>query len=103
MADLLPEYVRNFNVTVKEWQDRIVFLHKIVPGAADRSYGIHVSRLAGVPQWVSQRAEAILEKLESDPDSQSPTDIVGQTGRSDSGVQMTPRISSCSTSARYSL
>ncbi len=42
--------VRNFNVAVKEWQDEVVFLHQIVPGAADKSYGIHVAQLAGVPR-----------------------------------------------------
>ncbi len=57
--------VCNYNVAVKEWDEKIVFLHKIVRGSADKSYGIHVARLAGVPNWVNQRAERILEKLES--------------------------------------
>lgn len=57
--------VANFNVAVREWEEKIVFLHKIVPGSADKSYGIHVARLAGVPQWVNRRAEQILETLES--------------------------------------
>ncbi|MEM9942286.1 MAG: DNA mismatch repair protein MutS [Planctomycetota bacterium] len=57
--------VTNFNVAVKEWDEKIVFLHKIVRGSADKSYGIHVSRLAGVPDWVNRRAEQILERLES--------------------------------------
>ncbi len=57
--------VRNFNVSVREWEDRIVFLHKIVRGGADKSYGIHVARLAGVPEWVSARAEEILASLQS--------------------------------------
>jgi DNA mismatch repair protein MutS len=57
--------VCNYNVAVKEWDEKIVFLHKIVPGSADKSYGIHVARLAGVPNWVNQRAERILDKLES--------------------------------------
>ena len=57
--------VCNYNVAVKEWDEKIVFLHKIVRGGADKSYGIHVARLAGVPKWVNQRAERILEKLES--------------------------------------
>ena len=56
--------VSNFNVAVREWEEKIVFLHKIVPGSADKSYGIHVARLAGVPGWVNRRAEQILEKLE---------------------------------------
>ena len=52
-------------MAVREWEEKIVFLHKIVPGSADKSYGIHVARLAGVPSWVNRRAEQILEKLES--------------------------------------
>jgi DNA mismatch repair protein MutS len=57
--------VRNLNVAVREWNDEVVFLHKIVPGAADRSYGLHVARLAGVPRAVIQRAEEILHQLEA--------------------------------------
>lgn len=55
--------VTNLNVTVREWQDQIVFLHRIVPGATDRSYGIHVARIAGLPQTVVQRAKALLSQL----------------------------------------
>jgi DNA mismatch repair protein MutS len=58
--------VRNLNVAVKEWQDQVVFLHKIVPGAADKSYGIHVARLAGVPRSVNERAKQILSQLEEE-------------------------------------
>jgi DNA mismatch repair protein MutS len=58
--------VRNLNVAVKEWQDHVVFLHKIVPGAADKSYGIHVARLAGVPRGVNERAKQILAQLEAE-------------------------------------
>jgi DNA mismatch repair protein MutS len=50
---------------VKEWQGRVVFLHEVVAGAADRSYGLHVARLAGVPETVLRRAGQILRKLES--------------------------------------
>ena len=57
--------VSNYNVAVKEWDEKIVFLHKIRPGSADKSYGIHVARLAGVPNWVNRRAEQILERLEA--------------------------------------
>jgi DNA mismatch repair protein MutS len=56
----------NLNVSVKEWQDDVVFLHKIVPGAADKSYGIHVARLAGVPRSVNERAKQILAQLEAE-------------------------------------
>jgi DNA mismatch repair protein MutS len=57
--------VRNWNVSVKEWDDTVVFLHRIVPGGADKSYGIHVARLAGIPRSVNERAKEILSQLES--------------------------------------
>ncbi len=57
--------VCNYNVAVREWDEKIVFLHKIVAGSADKSYGIHVAKLAGVPDWVNQRAESILQRLEN--------------------------------------
>ena len=57
--------VANANVAVREWQDEIVFLHRIVPGAADKSYGTHVARLAGVPAGVVQRAQELLNQLET--------------------------------------
>ena len=63
LADSLSG-VENLNVSVKEWDDNVVFLHKIVPGSADKSYGIHVARLAGVPQSVIERAKQILSQLE---------------------------------------
>jgi DNA mismatch repair protein MutS len=49
---------------VKEWQGQVVFLHEVAPGTADRSYGIHVARLAGLPEAVLHRAEAVLHRLE---------------------------------------
>jgi DNA mismatch repair protein MutS len=65
LADALPGVV-NAHVAAREWQDDIVFLHKIVPGRSDRSYGIQVARLAGMPAAVITRARAILEALEHD-------------------------------------
>lgn len=56
--------IDNLNVAVREWEDDIAFLHKIVPGPADKSYGIHVARLAGVPNSVIRRAKKILDELE---------------------------------------
>ncbi|MDP6449519.1 MAG: DNA mismatch repair protein MutS, partial [Lentisphaeria bacterium] len=56
--------VQNYNVAVKEQGDSITFMRKIVPGASDKSYGIHVARLAGVPKPVIERAKAILRNLE---------------------------------------
>ena len=64
---------------MREWNDDIVFLHKIVPGSADRSYGIHVARLAGVPKDVVKRADEILTDLEGDGGGEG-------RGTSDEGV-----------------
>jgi DNA mismatch repair protein MutS len=66
LADLLDD-VANRNVAVKEWNGQVVFLHQIVAGAADKSYGIHVAQLAGVPAAVHRRAEEILATLEGRP------------------------------------
>jgi len=63
LADLLPG-VRNYNVAVTEADGTVVFLHKIIPGGADRSYGIHVAQLAGLPRPVIQRATEIMAELE---------------------------------------
>ena len=63
LAERLP-HVRNYNVQVTEVGDQIVFQHRIVPGGADKSYGIHVAQLAGLPRAVVQRAQEILERLE---------------------------------------
>jgi DNA mismatch repair protein MutS len=65
LADLLPQ-VRNYNVAVAEEKDRVVFLRRIVRGGADRSYGIHVAQLAGLPRPVIQRAREILQELEQE-------------------------------------
>ncbi len=56
--------VANYNVAVREWNEEIIFLHKILPGAADKSYGIQVARLAGLPKIVVERAKSILSHLE---------------------------------------
>jgi len=63
LANFLPR-VKNYNVAVAEEGDQVVFLHRIEPGGADRSYGIHVAQLAGLPRPVIHRAEEILEELE---------------------------------------
>jgi DNA mismatch repair protein MutS len=64
LAERLPR-LKNFNIAVKEWNEQIVFLHKILPGSTDKSYGIQVARLAGIPMPVIQRAKIILENLEA--------------------------------------
>jgi len=67
--------VCNFNVAVREWNDQIIFLRKIVPGGADKSYGIQVARLAGLPKEILDRAKDILSHLEA------PNGAVSQTGK----------------------
>jgi DNA mismatch repair protein MutS len=64
MDKSLP-HIRNFNLAVAEEGQEVVFLHKVAPGGADRSYGIHVARLAGIPAPVVHRAEGLLADLES--------------------------------------
>ncbi|MCK4628951.1 MAG: DNA mismatch repair protein MutS, partial [Sedimentisphaerales bacterium] len=64
LADLLANVI-NLNVAVREWKDDVVFLHKIIPGRTDKSYGIHVARLAGIPANVLSRSREILDELES--------------------------------------
>lgn len=64
IASQLPR-VKNFCVVVKEWNQEIVFVRQVVPGSIGRSYGIHVARLAGLPESVIRRATEILEKLEN--------------------------------------
>ncbi len=64
LADILPR-VKNFNVAVAEEGDKVIFLHRIIPGGTDRSYGIHVAQLAGLPKSVIIRAQEVLAELES--------------------------------------
>jgi DNA mismatch repair protein MutS len=56
--------VRNYNIAVKEWNDKIIFLRKLIPGGTNRSYGIQVARLAGIPETVVKRAKEILSRIE---------------------------------------
>ena len=64
LARIKPR-VKNFSISVKEWNDEIIFLHKIVEGAANRSYGIQVARLAGIPEPVVRRSKKILSNVEN--------------------------------------
>jgi len=66
LTDLALEYegVKNFNVAVKEWGDEIIFLRKVERGPSDKSYGIHVAQLAGLPKEVVNRAKEVLKNLE---------------------------------------
>ena len=55
---------KNYSVAVREWNDEVIFLHKVLPGVADKSYGIHVARIAGIPHGVIDRSREILSQLE---------------------------------------
>jgi DNA mismatch repair protein MutS len=63
LADLFPR-IRNFKVDVREYGDKVIFLHKVTPGFADHSYGIQVAQMAGLPEQVTERAKQILQNLE---------------------------------------
>jgi DNA mismatch repair protein MutS len=63
--------VQSYSMKAKEWQDKIIFLHQIVKGAANRSYGIHVAKLAGIPMEVVKRAEIIMKSLQEHHDDKS--------------------------------
>jgi DNA mismatch repair protein MutS len=64
LAELFTN-IKNCNVAVREWAGEVVFLHKILPGGTDKSYGVHVAKLAGVPKSILDRSKEILEELES--------------------------------------
>jgi len=64
LAELFAN-IKNCNVAVREWADEVVFLHRILPGGTDKSYGIHVAKLAGIPKSILDRSKEILEELES--------------------------------------
>ena len=63
LAEIYPR-IFNMHVTVKEWEDKIIFMHHICPGSSSRSYGIQVAKLAGLPEWVIERAKVLLAHLE---------------------------------------
>ena len=87
--------VRNYNVAVREWpgddkrEEGIIFLHKIVPGGTDKSYGVHVARLAGVPRDVVDRSRQILTELERGFTRESrTTELAGARTKADSQLQL---------------
>jgi DNA mismatch repair protein MutS len=77
LADILPG-VRNYNVAVSESAGKVVFLHKIIPGGADRSYGIHVAQIAGLPGPVIERANQIVKQLEATSGKTIPEKVSSQ-------------------------
>jgi DNA mismatch repair protein MutS len=81
--------VRNWNVSVKEWDDQVVFLHRIVPGGADKSYGIHVARLAGIPRGVNERAKEILSQLEANQLNRYGQSKIAPPAKKSGAIQLT--------------
>ena len=73
LADQVPG-VSNFRVSVEEYGEKIVWTHRVLPGGTDRSYGIHVARMAGMPGSVLRRADDILKELEN---KAAPPEVVG--------------------------
>jgi DNA mismatch repair protein MutS len=79
--------VRNASAVVKEWQGEITFLYRIVAGSSERSFGLHVARLAGVPGDVIERARAILYELEAEAQER-----VANVGPREPGAAAPPRV-----------
>jgi DNA mismatch repair protein MutS len=88
---LTMDRVKNFNVAIKEWNDKIIFLRRVVEGGADKSYGIQVARLAGLPSAVIARAREVLanlEKAEFDETGEpTPASKSGREPRTDKGTE----------------
>ncbi len=80
---LTLQRIKNFHVSVKEWKDEVIFLRKIVAGPSDRSYGIHVAKLAGIPRDVIDRAREILFNLEKQELDESGQPRMASHGRPD--------------------
>src|SRR5690606_27129341 len=74
------ERIKNFNVSVKEIKDDVLFLRKLTPGGSAHSFGIHVAKMAGMPQQVLRKANKILEKLEKSHSSEALTDQIKKVG-----------------------
>jgi DNA mismatch repair protein MutS len=92
--------VANVTVRVKEWQGGIVFLHEVVPGAADRSYGIQVAKLAGLPPDVLKRAQDVLHALERGDSGRRAKTMVDELPLFATAAPLQPQISESEVEAR---
>ncbi len=86
LADFLPR-VKNYNVAVTEEKGKVIFLRKIIPGGVDKSYGIHVAQLAGLPKQVINRANEVLDELETTASQKTPS-TRKRTSRKEVGEQI---------------
>jgi DNA mismatch repair protein MutS len=85
--------VANFNVAVREWNEQIIFLRKIIPGGADKSYGIHVARLAGIPREILDRARDILSHLEKPNGAvETPKPAKGRRSKKPAPISQKPQM-----------
>ncbi len=80
--------IRNYNVSIKELDDRVIFLRKLVPGGSEHSFGIHVAQMAGMPKSVVKRASEILEELEKTEGKENLSKPVGDLAGQREGLQM---------------
>jgi DNA mismatch repair protein MutS len=80
--------VKNFNVSIKEMDKKIIFLRKLVPGGSEHSFGIHVARMAGMPKSVVQRADEILKEMEKSQRTESPARPPAEIGNKREGYQL---------------
>ena len=78
LAESLPR-LKNYSVAVKEWNDEIIFVRQVTPGASERSFGIQVARLAGLPDGVVERAKQILGNLEVGDSQGTPAEVKNET------------------------
>ncbi len=81
--------IRNFNISVKEMDDKVIFIRKLQPGGSEHSFGIHVARMAGMPKSVVRRANEILKDMESSEDKGSVSKPVGDIASHRGGMQTT--------------
>ena len=79
--------VRNYNVSIKELEDRVIFIRKLEPGGSEHSFGIHVAQMAGMPRSVVRRANEILQELEKSHQKHSLTKPVGDLASQREGFQ----------------
>ncbi len=87
MESVFPR-VRNYNISIKEMDDRVIFLRKLVPGGSEHSFGIHVARMAGMPKSVVKRANEILSELEQGNGERRVSKPVGELGNQREGMQL---------------
>src|SRR5690554_3558581 len=75
------ERIKNYNVSIKEMDNSVLFLRKLVPGGSHHSFGIHVAKMAGMPQQVLQRADSVLKQLEASNRAEKNTEVIEQIGQ----------------------